>query len=139
MKYALTLFLIATSIPAFASEMDSFYDQMKFLAQRDRIISQNIANADTPQYRPKDIRKSNKDVSGVFVNRTNSMHMDLDDDSTDFELVMADINEIKPNGNAVTLETELLKKSENSLKLMEATNLYNKSRSMLRAAIVGNK
>ncbi len=138
MRYLLAILLL---IPFYsqASELDSFYDQMKFLAQRDRVISENIANADTPKYQPKEIRKKNSGGSDLSVTITNSGHMDIEGSSTNYEFSKAEILEIKPNGNAVTLENELMKKSENSLRLMEATNLYNKSRMMVRTAIVGNK
>ncbi len=138
MKYLLTIFLLIPFYPQ-ASELDSFYDQMKFLSQRDRIISENIANADTPKYQPKEIRKKNSGGADLSVAITNSGHMDIEGSVTNYELSKAEILEIKPNGNAVTLENELMKKSENSLRLMEATNLYNKSRMMVRTAIVGNK
>lgn len=138
MKYLLTIFLLIPFYPQ-ASELDSFYDQMKFLSQRDRIISENIANADTPKYQPKEIRKKNSNGADLSVAITHSGHMDIEGSGTNYELSKAEILEIKPNGNAVTLENELMKKSENSLRLMEATNLYNKSRMMVRTAIVGNK
>ncbi len=135
------LFLIVMAFPflAEASEMDSFYDQMKYLSQRDRIISENIANADTPNYQPKELKKRSDKVNDFDIAKTNAAHMDIDGSAVDFELTKSDIREIKPNGNAVSLEDEMLKKSENSLKLMEVTNLYNKSRGMFKAAVAGSK
>ena len=116
--------------------MDSFYDQMKYLSQRDKVLSANIANSDTPNYKPKELRRKGGGDSSMSI--TNSMHMNADEDIS-FDLVDAEVLEIKPNGNAVNLENQLLKKSENSIRLNEATNLYNKSRSMLRTAITGNR
>jgi flagellar basal-body rod protein FlgB len=122
-----------------ASELDSFYDQMKFLSQRDRVISENIANADTPKYQPKELKKKGKKGVDISMSRTHPSHMDVDSSPVDFELTKAEVLEIKPNGNSVTLENELMKKSENAMRLMESTNLYNKSRGMLKTAVMGNK
>ncbi len=138
MKHLLTVLLLIP-ISLQASELDSFYDQMRFLAQRDKIISENIANADTPKYQPKDLRKKSSKDADMNMSVTHPGHMDLDGGTGNFELTKAEILEMKPNGNAVTLENEMLKKSENSLRLMEATNLYNKSRLMLKTAINGSK
>lgn len=138
MRYVVFI-LVMVSTSAQASELNSFYDQMKFLSQRDRIISENIANADSPNYKPKELKRKGGSESDVSMSLTHPSHMDLDVGSGNFELTKAEILEIKPNGNAVTLENELLKKSENSLRLMESTNLYNKSRNMLKTAVVGNK
>jgi flagellar basal-body rod protein FlgB len=133
--------IIFMMLPFFsqASELDSFYDQMKFLSQRDRIISENIANADTPKYQPKELKKKGKNGADVSMSRTHPSHMDVDANPVDFELTKAEVLEIKPNGNSVTLENELMKKSENAMRLMESTNLYNKSRGMLKTAVIGNK
>lgn len=120
------------------SVFKDYYDQMEYLTQRDMILSQNIANADTPNYKPKELKKSGARDNSLTLKSTNPMHFGIDD-SSNFELSDAEILEIKPNGNAVTLENEVLKKSENSIRLQEATNMYNKSRSMLKTAILGNK
>jgi flagellar basal-body rod protein FlgB len=126
--------------PALArNTFDDFYNKMQYLAERDKVLSRNIANADTPNYKPHDLQnKSKRDSGDVTIAKTHSMHMSLDEESQ-FELVSADFDEIKPNGNAVSLETELAKKSSNATDLQEIATLYNKARGMLKSAITSNK
>ena len=121
------------------SVFQDYYDQMDYLTQRDMIISQNLANADTPGYKPKELKKKGSGDSSVSLKTTNPMHFGVDESASGYEVSDAEILELKPNGNAVTLENELYKKSENSMRLQEATNMYNKSRGMLKTAILGNK
>lgn len=140
MKLAFYILFLFSPIAANAdSVFQDYYDQMDYLTKRDMTLSQNIANSDTPGYKPKELKKRAKDSNSIGLNSTNSMHFSLDGAEGGYEMADADILEIKPNGNAVTLENELFKKSENSMRLQEATNMYNKSRSMLKTAIVGNK
>ncbi len=123
---------------AFASEpFEDFYKHLRYLSERDKLLSQNIANSDTPKYQPRELKKNTRDDS-VPVLKTNSLHMDLSESSKEFALVKGDISEIKPNGNAVNLDNELYKKGENAMKLNEAINVYNKSKSMLNTAIMGS-
>lgn len=122
-----------------ASELDEFYEQMQFLTERDRVISKNIANADTPNYKPKDLKRKSKNEITVGLKRTNPMHFDVDDSNGKFELMDAEIEEIKPNGNSVNLDRELFNKGNNALDLQQSTNLYNKTKNLMKYAIEGAK
>ena len=125
--------------PVFAgANFKDFYKQLKFLSQRDRMISKNIANADTPRYLPQDIRNLKaSESSGIMLSRTHPSHFDVDDEGIEFEVFNSPVSELKPSGNGVTLEDEMLKKSENAMRLQETVNLYNKAKSILRTSIVG--
>jgi len=117
---------------------DDHFNQIEFLTKRDEILSKNIANADTPRYKPYDLKMMGGSGMSLSMRKTQGNHMDLGDLSNS-ELVKSPIREIKPNGNAVSLDDELFKKSENATRLQETMGIYNKSRSMLRTAIKGNK
>lgn len=125
--------------PASASELDDFYEQLQFLTERDRVISKNIANSDTPNYKPKDLKRKSKNEIGVSLKRTNPMHFDVEENAGKFELMDAEIEEIKPNGNSVNLDRELFNKGNNALDLQQSTNLYNKTKNLMKYAIEGAK
>jgi flagellar basal-body rod protein FlgB len=116
-----------------------FYNQLKFLTQRDRIISKNIANSDTPRYLPQELKRRPNPTGNFGLKRTNDRHMSVDEPSNDFEMAQADIQEIKPNGNAVSVEQEMFKKAENSIRLQETANMYQRSRELMRTAIASMK
>jgi flagellar basal-body rod protein FlgB len=135
------LILLGSTCPNFseASELDDFYEQMQFLTERDRVISENIANADTPKYKPKDLKRKTKNEEIVRLKRTNPMHFDVDESAGKFEMMDSTIEEIKPNGNAVNLDRELFNKGNNALDLQQSTNLYNKTKNLMKYAIEGAK
>lgn len=137
MKYWLALFILLIAPAALAKDVfEDFYEHIRYLSERDKVLSQNVANSDTPKYLPKELKKSRKGET-VAVVRTNPMHMDMNEASPGFALVEGDLSELKRNGNGVDLDRELYKKGENAMKLNEAVNVYNKSRSMLNTAIMG--
>ncbi len=125
------------TIDAYAKDVfEDFYAHLRYLSERDKVLSQNIANSDTPKYLPKELKKNRKGDT-LPIKRTNSFHMDLDESSAEFSLTDGDLLELKRNGNGVNLEHELYKKGENAMKVNEAINVYNKSKSMLNTAIMG--
>ena len=119
--------------------------KMSFLDQRQKVLSQNVANADTPGYRPHDlvevdfgqvlgqVTKSNN----IHPARTNTGHM------TSPEANLTDPQnrkqkhtyDVAPAGNAVILEEQLMKSTENSMDYNLMTTLYQKNTNMLRMAL----
>ncbi len=141
-KLALIFFVYsisASNIVVAKDNLEELTEHLRYLTERDKILSLNIANADTPKYKPKDLSGYDKDpTENIKFSTTNPMHMSLDGDSN-YQVVEAEILEQKPNGNAVTLEHEMHKKSENAAKLQEMANLYSKTRGMMKTAIMGHK
>ncbi|MBS0235823.1 MAG: hypothetical protein JSS50_00630 [Proteobacteria bacterium] len=113
---------------------NALMDHMRFLSERDKVISGNIANSETPKFLPIDIQKQSKDISEVRIYSTHPRHISLDNDPQ-YSKIKAPIDEIKPNGNAVTLEQEMLKKSDNAMEFQQAITLYNKMRGLVNGAI----
>lgn len=137
-KIGIALAILSSSECLAQGVFDQHFDHIDYLTKRDEILSRNIANADTPKYKPKELKLIGKSSIYLPMSTTSSGHMSLDGIANS-ELVEAPIREVKPNGNAVNLDDELFKKSENATRLQEAMGIYNKSRSMLRTAIRGNK
>jgi flagellar basal-body rod protein FlgB len=130
----ITLLLLFNAAHA-ADPMDDFYKHLRYLSERDSLISSNIANVDTPNYVVKDLSKK-KDTSGMHMNSTHPSHFDVSFGS-EFEKFDSEFDEIKPNGNNVNPKRELFKKSENAAQLAEVTNSYAKARAALNLAISG--
>lgn len=135
------VFLIAlfiSLVPATAlGSSEVFNKQIEYLVKRDKILTENIANADTPGYKPKDLRKRSSGA-GLSMKATSPGHMMMDDTSGEYEVVESEIYDLKPNGNGVDVQEELRKKSENSVLLNETITIYNKMRAMKKVAISGS-
>lgn len=87
--------------------------RMRWTEARQRVLAQNIANADTPNYRPSDMQPFAKVLSGKLTERqlvaTNANHLQStrhQDGRTLKERISANRD---PSGNAVSLEREALR------------------------------
>lgn len=121
--------------------------KMGYLNHRQRVISQNIANADTPNYRPKDLTEmdfgsvlKNVENSGkmqVRLESNNKMHLgDPSDIGTPAKSKKhKDLYEVAPAGNAVVLEQQLIKSNQTVIDYNMMTGIYQKQLSMLKTSI----
>lgn len=119
--------------------------KMSWLSSRQSVLSQNVANADTPKYRPKDLkevdfRKSEIDKPfQVELKRTNQAHYGRTGEKSDFQSDRArNPYETLPTGNAVVLEEQLMKVAQNKHDYELMTRLYRKHLQMFQIAIGRN-
>ncbi|MCB1563082.1 MAG: flagellar basal body rod protein FlgB [Alphaproteobacteria bacterium] len=118
--------------------------KMDFLNQRQRIVAQNIANADTPGYRPKDLVPVKfdsvlKNVTGsnkVQMETTKAGHMAPGGDvQNPKSRKQKDTYEVAPIGNAVVMEEQLIMSGQTVMDYNLMTNLYQKNVRMIQTAI----
>lgn len=121
--------------------------KIELLDKRQKLISQNIANADTPGFRPMDVKEVDfssmleKSMHGqskphVSPTTTNSKHMGSgaapDDPRTGKQRITY---EVAPVGNAVVLEEQMIKSNETMMDYSLMLNLYRKNTGMIRMAL----
>lgn len=118
--------------------------RMNWGQERQRVLAENIANADTPNFRPHDLAPPKFDsapaiASGgptVMLARTEPGHLaGPDGGSAEFRGQNTKGYEIQPTGNAVSLEDEMMKLAANQMDYQAATALYTRSLNMLKIAI----
>ena len=120
--------------------------RMSWLSQRQVVLSQNIANADTPDYRPQDLRAADfaRLVEGIAgrpgglpMKHTARAHLD---GAAVARIGLAGraqvtVFEVAPDGNAVVLEEQSAKSAETALDFQLTSNLYRKYLGMMRIAL----
>jgi flagellar basal-body rod protein FlgB len=113
--------------------------RMQWHQQRQQILSENVANADTPQYRPQDLAEPKFELSApgtapLQMTRTNVAHLAGFGDAASFR---GDHNQyqVRPAGNAVSLEDEMLKIAQNNMDYQAATQLYSRSLGLIKTAL----
>ena len=120
--------------------------RMAWLGKRQEVISQNIANSDTPKYKARDIKGFKfkelirKDSSRVAMAATDADHL-RGQKKRISEFGVGEVRspyETAPNGNSVILEEQLGKMSESSINYRLTTELYKKHIGMLRSALGRN-
>jgi flagellar basal-body rod protein FlgB len=117
-------------------------ERMNWLGAREKVIAQNIANSDTPQYQPKDVVPLDfddhmKKLAAVEPERTNPKHLvgtippaDPVDSKKQKKTY-----ETAPAGNSVVIEEQMMKLSQTQADHSQMINLYRKHVDMLKAAI----
>ncbi|WP_158047127.1 flagellar basal body rod protein FlgB [Skermanella pratensis] len=117
--------------------------KLDWLTERQQVLAQNIANADTPRYRPSDLTGFTFDnaltqtrqlkprmtavghMSGSAAARGNDVREDRPKNNF----------EVAPDGNAVVLEEQMSKVADTGMTYQLVTNLYRKHVGLMRTAI----
>ena len=120
--------------------------KMGWLSERQGVLAQNIANADTPDYRAKDLKAPSfsktmsNDNHNVKMVQTAKGHMFGLKNTMTSRLIKErdkDVYEVSPNDNAVIMEEQLIKISESSMNFKLASSIYSKNLSMFKMALNG--
>ncbi|HLO78141.1 MAG TPA: flagellar basal body rod protein FlgB [Magnetospirillum sp.] len=115
--------------------------RMDWVAKRQEVLAENVANANTPKFVPSDIKsfdfKSvlNNTNPPVQVAVTNPMH--VQPVVTDPQTVIRDRRDFESSadGNAVVLEEQMAKIGEAKTAYDTAASLFQKQFKMLRTAL----
>jgi len=115
--------------------------RLGWLAERQRVVAQNVANADTPGYaardlvRPPDFAEALQGARGVQMMRTSASHIPSSPGaSTPFVVERTPDSETTPDGNSVVVEEQMLRMAESRMDYDAAIGFYQKSLNMLRLA-----
>ncbi len=119
--------------------------KIDYLDQRQKLIATNIANADTPNYRPMDMKavdfgrvlqKVTGDRTNVQMATTQEGHMPAVAEMIDPKsMKMRSVYEVEPSGNAVVLEEQMVNANRTNIDYGLMLNVYRKNVGMLRTAI----
>ena len=129
-----------TDIPVFSM----LRTRLAWAQERQRLLAENVANSDTPNYRARDLaplkfpdpsKMAGDNVSSVSLVRTENGHMSLGGlGGSQFQTSTAGYDR-RPTGNAVNLEQEMMKVSANQMDYQAATALYSRSLGLLKIAL----
>ena len=119
--------------------------RMQWHQERQRVLAENVSNADTPNFRPRDLVEPKFDRTGAPAGgamgslpmlRTSASHISASAGAQTFNGDGGRSGFLtKPAGNAVNLEDQMLKVSANQMDYAAATSLYTRSLGMLKTAI----
>jgi flagellar basal-body rod protein FlgB len=117
--------------------------RMQWHQERQRVLAENVANSDTPKFRPRDLVEPKFDASGgpggamgtLPMLRTSTTHISASGAPETFDQNRRTGFETRPAGNAVNLEDEMLKVSTNQMDYAAVTSLYTRSLHLLKTAI----
>ncbi len=118
--------------------------RMEWLSQRQQLIATNVANANTPGYKAKDLNPLSFDKMlragtgklGAKVTRAGHLTSVSASGSDNFKLKPRDDDKAESmTGNDVLLEQEMMKVAQTAMDYQLTTNLYRKHLAIIRSAL----
>jgi flagellar basal-body rod protein FlgB len=117
--------------------------RMRWLEERQKVLAENVANADTPHYRTRDLKQLDFNAE---LNATVKAQVQLAATAPGHIAAPAGETtanpqgprggfETKPSGNAVVLEEEMMKVAQTQMDHQTAISLYTRGLAMLKTAI----
>ena len=128
-----------SSIPLFSA----LTEKMKWHQSRQGLLAENVANAETPGYRGRDLKAygfeeqmRSLSVASIATQATNPMHIVKAGMGGDgFGSRQLNNFEVTPEGNGITLEDEMMKVTTNQMDYQAVTALYTRSIRMIKVAL----
>jgi flagellar basal-body rod protein FlgB len=123
--------------------LSAIKSRMHYHQARQKVLAENVANADSPGFKPRDLKpfdlmlamQRTEGASGAGPARTQAGHIGGGGGAGAASQRRQQTFESTPSGNAVNLEDEMLRVSQNNSDYQLATTLYSKSLSYLRLAL----
>jgi flagellar basal-body rod protein FlgB len=114
--------------------------RMEWHQERQRVLAENVANADTPNYRARDLAPPNFEEAlagpaGPALARTAPDHIAGVADGSSFKAATHLKYEVRPGGNAVSHEDEMMKVASNQMDFDAVADLYSRSLALIKVAI----
>lgn len=115
--------------------------RMSWLTDRQRVLAQNVANADTPNYMARDLPEASfhqmlrGSQDRLKLQSTSGHHLAGSKKDDGLSRTQQARVESSPTGNSVVLEEEMMKVSETVADYELMSNLYRKSVGLLKLAI----
>jgi flagellar basal-body rod protein FlgB len=116
--------------------------KMQWHQERQKVLAENVANSDTPKFRARDLAppqptRQGPQFEGAFtLMRTNIAHLGpTSAGPAQFRSEYRGAYEVRPTGNAVNLEDEMLKVAANQMDHQAVASLYSRSLGLIKTAL----
>ena len=126
------------SIPLF----DAITRRMSWLSDRQSVLAENVANANTPNYLEKDLKEP--DFRALVQAASTTVHMTLTQPNHIAPKTSGEIagtvdttTDRTLNGNGVSIEAQMMKVSENAADYALTTTIYKQHLALIKMALGG--
>lgn len=128
----------------FSNTMSTIENALNYSSTKQKVISQNIANVDTPNYKAKDVSFKavlNNEMNQSFQTyRTNKLHIDFSQsNSAESAIINKRDTQYNHNGNSVDVDKEMSDLATNQIYYNAMIDRMNGKFSTLQNVIRGGK
>jgi flagellar basal-body rod protein FlgB len=131
--------MAVTDLPLFSM----LKTRMRWLEERQKLLAENVANANTPNYRARDLKQldfrtqleASLSTSRAGLSVTQPGHIRGATGTRGFDQNPAGGFETSPSQNSVVLEDEMMKVAQTQLDHQTAISLYQRSIGMIKTAL----
>jgi flagellar basal-body rod protein FlgB len=115
--------------------------RMQWHQVRQEVLAENVANADTPNYQARDLVAPDfssqlSTVGSIGLARTDPNHIAPEAGSgSEFANDTTNRYEIRPRGNSVSHEDEMMKVANNQMDYEAVTQMYTHSLGLIKTAL----
>ena len=113
-------------------------ERMQWHQARQQVLAENVANADTPGYQAKDLAPPDfsRELAAATLplERTDPGHIAAAGGTAQFATDETGHYEIRPRGNSVSHEDEMMKVASNQMDYEAVTSLYTHSLGLIKLA-----
>ncbi|VAW70988.1 Flagellar basal-body rod protein FlgB [hydrothermal vent metagenome] len=116
-------------------------DALLLFERRTQLLSENIANADTPGYKARDINfdqvLQNARKDNIKLKTTSKQHISLTSQPFSSDIQFREVQQSAADGNTVDLQKEKAAFAENSMRYQTTMNILSRKISGLKKAFRG--
>jgi flagellar basal-body rod protein FlgB len=114
-------------------------ERMEWHQERQRVLAENVANADTSNYQAKDLAPPDfgRELSATSVSlaTTEPGHIATSGGGSEFAAETGGRYQVRPRGNTVTHEDEMMKVASNQMDFDAVSDLYSRSLALIKLAV----
>ncbi|KGP92853.1 flagellar basal body rod protein FlgB [Pontibacillus chungwhensis BH030062] len=127
----------------FGGTIQTLEKSMDYASLKNKTISNNIANVDTPNYKAKDVQFKDvfsEQMSSIDAKRTNSKHIPFSSTSTSrFSVTSNGSTQYNHNGNNVDIDQEMSDLAKNQIYYQALVDRLNGKFRSLESVIKGGR
>jgi flagellar basal-body rod protein FlgB len=124
----------------FSNTINNLEQALSQSTTKQRVISNNIANVDTPNYKAQNVRFNNalsNEMQKLQANKTNTKHFDFGSTSSGYQITTSANTNYQHNGNNVDIDKEMTEMAKNQIQYNALTDRLSSKFSSLKTVIKG--
>ncbi|MED4532522.1 flagellar basal body rod protein FlgB [Metabacillus fastidiosus] len=127
----------------FSNTINSLEQALNQSAIRQKVMSDNIANVDTPNYKAKDVSFSNilqKEIGNLQAYRTDERHFEFGSHSKEnFKVFTKSQTSYQQNGNNVDIDQEMTNMAKNQIQYNALVDRISSKFNSLKTVVKGGR